>query len=154
MDNQNRSSTLVHTLRTGQITQEECQKECFNWLLEPEYWNNLTPKKFPYRNEIVENHFRLPFLERKALSKEYYIKFPEIISYCSKRLEVFYKNISIVKYLKQSLQFCSSESVYSEVKYKIEEFRQELERQGVELKVKRYIYDLPEIKEIQREFGN
>ena len=154
MDNHNRSSTSLHKLRTEQITQEECQRECFSWLLEPKCWNDLTPKKFPPRNDIIENHFRLLPSEKKALTKEYYLKFPEVIHYCSKRLELFYKNISIVKYLKQSLQFCSSESIHSKVKYRIEEFRQELESQGVELKIKKYIYELPEVKEIQKEFGN
>ncbi len=151
--NENKSKDLLAALQGGRLTQSEFQRKCLEWLFEPECWDDLQPKRFPYKSDIVSKHESIAENERRKLVSTYYEDNPEILKFYSRRLRDYAFNNHKVEDLQNFLQYAENQDEVEKIKSKIKEFKAVIAEQGITLNIKKYLYSTPQVQQVVREFG-
>ena len=156
MDKDTRSTSLYTDLQKGRLNQEECQRKCFEWLLEDKYWIDLMPKDFPVKTLNIVKHESIPEDERKNLHSNYFRKNPKVLEYYEEKDKIFYQNYYRLQTLEDNLKLCKTAEETTMVKAKIEIFKKKVIPQGVELNMKgiirEYFKTHKEIENIVNQF--
>ena len=147
-----RSGQLLKELEKKTLTSLEFQRACAKWLLEPECWKGFYPKDFPSKTEQILKHESMPKEDRKNLSIKYYEDNPEVLKYINRKLHIFAQNEQRVKDIEEFMGVIDNAPDYEKLKAKKKDLEVLVAQQGMELGIKRYVYNNPEYQRVAKEF--
>jgi len=150
MEAERRSSSLMLALESKRVNYLEFNRKCLEWAFET--WDDLEPKQFPDKPQIVVSHEQIPDEDRKKLKEKWYYDNPEILYFYDKREHIYQQNKGRCEWLEEMLEYIKNEQEFKKVKEKMVDFKKVYRRQGAEIGYRMYIYSEPQVKEVVREF--